>query len=165
MKGLLKCWGLSPIAMSRNFTRRRANWIRHYITAYCIITRSNLERSMCVKDLDSFKIITQSILDTFARGTFITKTKITDVLASILSGLKSYWSGMEWTWSKIQRKITHKSSSLLISLAGKLGWTISSLPSVIGGKNADNLWSNDSSKRRWSFWWIKRLRSVFYHSD
>ena len=100
-------WGILPITKSGIYTSGKAKGIRPAITAYCSITWSHLECGLWLKNLYSCKIMTQSIRVNFARGTLkakrVTARHSTDVLSGAISGLKSHWTGMGWTWPKSQR--------------------------------------------------------------
>ena len=91
----------------------KSSWIRPGITAYGSITWSYLERGLLLKDLYSCKIITQSIQVNSARDILKSKGRVrpsTDTLVGAISGLKSHWTGMRWTWPKSQ---LNKSAHLL----------------------------------------------------
>ena len=55
-------------------------------------------------------------------------------MPSAICELKSHWTSMGWTWAKSQCYTVHKCGSPLVTLAGKLGRTILSLPPVFHGK-------------------------------
>ena len=112
---LLWCVGLWPISKSGISTRWRVNWIRPAITAYCSITWSHLERSLCVMDLYSCKIMTQSILVNSARGTLKTKRDITSFNWCL--GRRNQWTkiSLKWWGMNLTKKSTRNSLQIRLT--------------------------------------------------
>ena len=116
-----------------------------YITAYCSITWSYLERGLWVKDLYSYKIMIKSMTVNSARGTL--KVKRNSMSFSWCLGQHNPRTKVQLNWCGVnnpQELLTSGNSS------GK-----ARLPPFFGRQKIETPGSSDSRQRRsfrWSLW-------------
>ena len=146
------CYGVGAFVICKVGNLHQVKGKSDRLTAYCSITWSHLKRYLCVKDLYSCKIMTQSILANSALKQR-TASPSTDVLVDTISRLKCHWTGVEWSWPKSRSKTTCNCSILLVTLAGELDTIIFGPPPVFGEKNAKIMRSCDNNQNG-SFIWI-----------
>ena len=103
--GSVMLWRAFANFKVRDLHQAKRKRIRSAITANCSITWSHQVRGLWLKDLYSCKIMTQNILVHSTRVILkergIAHPSI-DVLAGVISGLKSHWTNVGWTWVKSQ---------------------------------------------------------------
>ena len=153
--------GILPVAKSGICNKGRINWIKLAITAYCSIMRSYLEHGLLLKDLYSYKIMTQSILVNSARGTL--KVTRNSSLLQLMSWLaqSADLNPIELVWDELGWKVRAKqptSVAHLWQLLQKSWAEVFSVYSQSLVERIQRIWSSDGNQSG-SFWWVKSLRS------